>query len=394
MINRMSAKPSKCFLFLVLGISMLLSSFVGKAQNNSAVNLAGTGWNTGEYEIPTANDDNSVTTLTHYLIFYKQGRVKDIVVREKSIGRRRTSDYEYVYEYVTDPITGRQEYRPVYKKVPKTVTTMPSFTQQDYEGTYEVKGKSVFMNFPSFTISATVYSNLMKGVITHKDTGEKEERTFRPTIDPNNSSVDTNKPSGSSNLPVPNLAEKRQLAKTLTTKAENLLHQADDLRDKGKTLESQEKYCEAIKVLSAVIETELDTKQYIIEAYVTRASIKLRLEEYRGAIEDCTSAIQLSTPLKKDVKALMEALSGVESKAKSISGDVLEQATLRSVLSRELIEKNPEVSAAMDGLQDGYTLRVMAKSKLGDKAGACEDYRMLYSLGFSYRFGNPNEFCK
>ena len=158
------------FLFLALGFTMLFSPFIGKAQNNSVVNLAGTEWNTGEYEIPTANDDNSVTTLTHYLIFYRQGRVKDIVVREKSIGRRRTSDYEYVYEYVTNPITGVQEYRQVYKKVPKTVTTMPSFNQQEYEGTYEIKGRSVFMNFPSFTISATVYSDLIKGVIAHKDT--------------------------------------------------------------------------------------------------------------------------------------------------------------------------------------------------------------------------------
>lgn len=200
MKNRMSAKTSNRFLFLVLGFSMLFSPFVGKAQNNSAVNLAGTEWNTGEYEIPTSNDDNSVTTLTHYLIFYKQGRVKDIIVREKSIGRRRTSDYEYVYDWVINPITGQQEYKQVYKKVPKTVTTMPSFNQQEYEGTYEIKGKSVLMNFPSFTISATVYRDSLKGVITHKGTGEKEERVFTRTINPNSSSSGAKSSSNSSSL--------------------------------------------------------------------------------------------------------------------------------------------------------------------------------------------------
>jgi hypothetical protein len=213
MKNRMSAKPSKRFLFLALGFSMLFSPLVGEAQNNSAFNLAGTEWNTGEYEIPTSNDNNSVTTLTHYLVFYKQSKVKDIVIREKSAGRRYTSDYEYVYDYVTNPITGQQEYKQVYKKVPKTVTTMPSFIQRDYEGTYEMRGKSVFMNFPSFTISATIYSNSLKGVITHKDTNEKEERVFTRTINPNSSSSGARSSSNSSSssrankTPSPSAAE-------------------------------------------------------------------------------------------------------------------------------------------------------------------------------------------
>ncbi len=168
MRGRLMAKFSNRFLVPIVGFLMFFSPLVGKAQNNSAFNLAGTEWNTGEYEIPTSNDDDSITTLTHYLIFYKQGKVKDIVIREKSVGRRYTSDYEYVYDYVINPITGQQEYKQVYKKVPKTVTTMPSFIQRDYEGTYEMRGKSVFMNFPSFTISATVYSSSIKGVITHK----------------------------------------------------------------------------------------------------------------------------------------------------------------------------------------------------------------------------------
>ena len=77
----------------------------------------------------------------------------------------------------------------------KYVQTLPVFTPEAYQGTYEIKGKSVFVDFPSFEVNATVNGNSMKGVVTYKGTNKKVEWILART----SSNQQSNSSSGNSN---------------------------------------------------------------------------------------------------------------------------------------------------------------------------------------------------
>lgn len=57
-----------------------------EAQNNLTIDLAGSEWVTEAEAIPTDNTDDSVTTITRYLVFYKSGKVVATIVTNKSAG--------------------------------------------------------------------------------------------------------------------------------------------------------------------------------------------------------------------------------------------------------------------------------------------------------------------
>lgn len=162
-------------LFLAISLLVFLSSSASKAQDNSTVNLAGTEWITRPVVIPTSNPDNSVTTLTRSLAFYKQGKVVATVVKNKSAGVEYKQDLDLVPRPVLNAAKGTYELQLVYESVYKSVPTMPEYTPEVWQGTYEIKGKSIYLNFPVFTISATVNDNSMKGVVTYKSTRGKED---------------------------------------------------------------------------------------------------------------------------------------------------------------------------------------------------------------------------
>jgi hypothetical protein len=145
---------------------MLFSPLAGKAQNNSTINLADTEWRAGPITIPTLNTDHSVTTLTRKLVFYRQGKVEAAVIRDKTWGFENKLVYDYAYN------SAKNRYEYMY--VSKLVRTLPEFNAEAWAGTYEVKGKSVYLDFPACTIDANIYSDSIKGVATHKNTGEKE----------------------------------------------------------------------------------------------------------------------------------------------------------------------------------------------------------------------------
>jgi len=143
-----------------------------KAQNNSIINLVETSWDAGYVIIPTHHTDGSVTTLRRLYDFDKQGKVKSTVIKNKSGG----GEHKYVYDYVYNPATNRDESR----LVSKYVLTMPEFTSEILNGTYEINGKSIYLDFPDHTIRATIYSGSIKGILTYKGTNEKEEWKIEP----------------------------------------------------------------------------------------------------------------------------------------------------------------------------------------------------------------------
>ena len=234
----MSAKLSNCFLALaVAGFLMLFSLLVGHAQN-STVNLAGTEWSSGTHIIPTNNTDNSVTTLTRSLVFYRQGKVEATVTRSKSAGIKT----ELVSDYVYNASTGRYDYQSVYKSVP----TFSETTPQSWQGTYEVRGKSIYLSFPAFTISATIYDNSMKCLVTYKETNEKEEWKLSPLT----SSEDQDQP----------------VTKTPTKPKTKPDFNAVVGKWKGKWIEDVE---DGINVLSAKMELKSFTEANTIQGAIT-----------------------------------------------------------------------------------------------------------------------------
>jgi tetratricopeptide (TPR) repeat protein len=176
MRSKVSAELSNCFLFLIIAFSIPFSPLLGKAQNNSTVSLEGTEWKTIAVVIPTRNTDRSVTTLTRSLTFYKRGKVKFTINKDKSAG------IEYVYNPVYNGVTNTIEYKF------ENVATEPESTSEVLQGTYEIRGKSIYLKFPTYTVNATLYSNSIKGVVTH--TNMKEEQIlFARASSHNNSSA-------------------------------------------------------------------------------------------------------------------------------------------------------------------------------------------------------------
>ena len=146
------------FSFLAISLLVLFSPLVGKAQNNSTTNLAGTVWVKSPQVIEFPSD-GTFATLRHSYTFERQGKVKYALSTIKSAGQ------EFRHGY--NSITGRVE----LIRVP----TIPLNTFQVFDGTYEIDGGSIYLDFPAYTVSATIYSDSMKGELTWKRTNKKEE---------------------------------------------------------------------------------------------------------------------------------------------------------------------------------------------------------------------------
>lgn len=182
-----------CLLFLFIGFLMLSNPFTGRAQNNSAINLSGTRWDINPIAISTADLDNSVTALTGYLIFRKQDIVEALIVRQKSPGIESEYVTEWVDESYIDGVTGRLEYRKVPRQVRKSVPTPSKGYAEAWKGSYEVKGKTVYLDFPTCTIEVNISSGSLKGVVTYKKSKEKQSWILsKPETTQNDSNVEGN----------------------------------------------------------------------------------------------------------------------------------------------------------------------------------------------------------
>lgn len=179
MNNKVSALSANWFLFLVVVFLIPFIVSVGRAQS-SAVNLAGTEWSTGAEIIPTGHLDGSITTVTRYLVFYKQGIAEAAIVTNKSAGSKSELVLELVPESVYNAGTGRHETQMVQRQVQKLVMTPPVLDAKAWKGTYEIKGKSIYLNFPGVVIDAQISGSLIKGVVTYKTSKAKEAWILSP----------------------------------------------------------------------------------------------------------------------------------------------------------------------------------------------------------------------
>lgn len=164
------------FLFLAISLLMLFSPLAGNAQNSSiSINLEGTKWQA------RGNDDGSITVETYTYVFDRQGKVTLFVLSTKGVGlgsRSILNSPSYDPRFNTDPFER------------EIITTPPTTSSREEFGTYKINGRSIYLDFPAYTISATInrFSGTMKGVLTHKGSNKKEEWVIARASNQNNSS--------------------------------------------------------------------------------------------------------------------------------------------------------------------------------------------------------------
>jgi hypothetical protein len=175
----------KGFLLLIGGFFVLFSPCPGKAQNNSTVNLVGTVWNRTPQIIEFPSDGTFATIRRGYT-FGRQGNVKEALSVIKPAGVMLTYDYDYLTN------ENRLTTRP----------TMPINTFETFDGTYEINGRSIYLDFPGYTVSATIYSDTMRGELTYKQTKKKEEWIVRRQSNQSNEPIDGGKFSAPADSPI------------------------------------------------------------------------------------------------------------------------------------------------------------------------------------------------
>ncbi len=166
---------------------------------------------------------------------------------------------------------------------------------------------------------------------------------------------------------------------------------ASELLGEANLLNQQGKYPEAIEVYSKHI--QLDT-EFTISAYIYRGDTKLKLQDYSGAIADYNQVLRLCVNAKADSESKMSALKikdpfeGLRS-----AGEVAEKALNMTDTEKEYDKLKTRKLMADLGLIMAYNSRGTAKSRLGDKIGACEDFRFACVLGNSEACENSKRVC-
>jgi tetratricopeptide (TPR) repeat protein len=364
MKSKWSERFSKGFLFLIGGFLILFSPCAGKAQNNSTVNLAGTMWNrTPQFiEFPS---DGTFATLRHSYAFERQGKVKYALSTIKPAGQ----ELKWGYNSISD----RYDLH--------TVPTIPLNTFQTFDGTYEINGISIYLDFPAYTVSATIYSDSMKGELTYKVTNKKEEwivrresKSNQPNESPSARSphanvvresdgklrpadgyrwVDPNDPKDFRVEPLPGVSRSEEPANNPAKRMN-----AEELFTKGGALQEQKRYSEAIEIYTAAIRIDPNDPR----PYFNRGAAKSDLSDYQGAIADFNQFLQLCIATKADYE-------GNPNK-----GDAQRRCPALQI-------------------QHAYIHRGFVKEKLGDRLGACEDHRTSCILGHSAACEYAKRFC-
>ena len=404
--------------------------------------------------------------------FDKQGKVKSTVLIDKSAGGVLT------YEY--NASSGRYENR--------QTMTMPTSRSETITGTYEIRGKSIYLDFPDYTVRATIYGDSMKGVLTYKSTNEKEEWIVSKTLRSITSSNENQpSPSSSSNqASVKRIMEKfhptrlttplaagelntensnkrawyifmvapGELTVTLTVEPaprssfnsvqfalydmdERLLVHGFTMAVYGRPSQAVEKVRIADRkaVLLRLDFDNLGPGKYQIQLggafdngsisedkpkastvsrdktdsgtqqalkYLLEGNRSLEQKRYLKAIENYTMAISLDPEnteqvayqaysrrgnAKLELKEYQEALA-----------DFDQVVRLYSAWQAERKAKNIEGvgsgAAVMGGIAGPLNNRGIAKDRLGDKVGACEDFRAACYLSMAVACENSKKVCK
>ncbi len=133
---------------------------------------------------------------------------------------------------------------------------------------------------------------------------------------------------------------------------------AEDAIKQGDILSNKENYSEAIAKYSEAI----DLDKEMSNAYLQRAYAYLRLKDYNNAIKDYTEVIKLNPKNSFAYLSRGSAYNKIKQFNKALTD------------FDKVLEINPED-------QEGYNNRGWAKKGLGDKKGACKDWKKSKKLG-------------
>jgi len=133
---------------------------------------------------------------------------------------------------------------------------------------------------------------------------------------------------------------------------------AEDALKQGDTLSNEEKYNEAITKYTEAITIDKEMSN----AYLQRAYAYLRLKDYNNAINDYSEVIKLNP---ENSFAYLSRGSAYN-KTKKFDKALID--------FDKVLEINPED-------QEGYNNRGWAKKGLGNKKGACKDWKKSKKLG-------------
>jgi TolA-binding protein len=348
-------------LFLLTNIMPLGISFVVKAQRPSAPpTLEGI-----QYEGPIiflAPGITGIPTLQAHYIFEKQGRVTCRIITITPSGT----------------IT-QQRFNMVTQTLEPTMVFIPGgATSTDEIGTYKQNGSTVRLEFSNRYIEATVKADGLMGMVTYKESNKKEQWVVAKL------GTGANSPSSSeipkSTQPITEMDRERAAQSYMDG-----LHLLDQRKyseaigkfdeaiaiwpanvipyfDRGSAKMMLRNYREAIKDFDKFIEILKDTKfknSSLEDAYKWRGNAKLEIKDYRGALADYNLYFQ---SLEKPIEP-----KPVNSSPSSL-GEGIDASQLTIYRQDEEVYKN----------------RGIAKYKLGNKVGACEDFRKACESGNSF----------
>jgi hypothetical protein len=162
---------------------------------------------------------------------------------------------------------------------------------------------------------------------------------------------------------------------------------------RGNRLVAQKRFREGIEYYRKVI--QLDTQPYNIEASIFSGDARLELQDYRGAIDDysrarrlCASAridYELKRATIKDPYAALAPEARSEMRAQSILDKGPEFATW------DKLELNKKIADTW--FAPALSRRAVARSRVGDTAGACEDFRAACTLKDSAACDSVKKTC-
>jgi hypothetical protein len=202
-------------------------------------------------------------------------------------------------------------------------------------GRYKQYSNSIHLDFSDLSIDATINGNRMEGETTNKKTNQKAKWMATRASEASNSMSATVRRKSSSN------------------------------GDSSAT--------------TNINPSEMKAK---LNAYLGRAGAKLQQQDYQGAIADFTQLLQLCAVVIEDFEKTKKPLIEEDCiEKKRVKGSGAGDVAARAIIS-ERDEKTILKSWADIAAQMGYHQRGTAKSNLGDKVGACEDFRMSCILGF------------
>jgi hypothetical protein len=155
-------------LFLTVNFLMLTNPSICRAQSRSAApNLVNTAWKGSEISFETSS--GSAIKQDFYL-FEKDGKVinKGLAILRsqiKGVPNRENPMY--------NPFGHENPYEWKLTVTPGMIATA------EMAGKYELNGKTLYMDFSGWSVTATINGDVMKGMTTKKESNEKEEWIVR-----------------------------------------------------------------------------------------------------------------------------------------------------------------------------------------------------------------------